>query len=476
MTDSVVASGGSNASASPYVETGRLTPAQLSNWMYACLVEERGGPRARSDVANVVSCVEFEGVLAKSALEDAVTAVWSAHPALRATLEQPHSNKHQEPLARVLPPGPPQVSYLRVDPNVGHTQLLQLISDLSMEPLDLRTASYRIQALEGVDRWFLVIVIDHTFTDGYSSELVRRLVCCGYADRQGGRSIEIRPGGSFIEIGKSHREWINSHDGEAEIEQLRTLLLPEPPQLALRTRVNRATHHTPYLDHVVVPAEPGLGPAMRAAAAAERTTLHSFVMAAFVAALAQHSPGGDVAIGQFALGRWWSGAFDDVGCFTCPTIVRTTVDASTHWSDHLKIVSGINRENLHRHQRVPTMFVTDKVRSGRGGGPLNQSWFSMTDTPASTSEPASWGRVVTLPARPLELRLKKSDPAAVMWQDRNPTMHAAFNGDQLELQIQFDRVLFDEDVARELAEAVLGIARAASTGAVPPSIGEMWFR
>jgi amino acid adenylation domain-containing protein/non-ribosomal peptide synthase protein (TIGR01720 family) len=405
----------------------------------------------------VQSCFEINGPLEANVLSQAWAQASERYGVLRSSFKWRASG------------APVQVEWDEFDPEWGLQDWRDLAEDRARERLrDLMDAD-RLRGLdvtvEPLMRFQLIRVTDsrhwllwthhHALLDGWSVPLVMRTVLECYESMQRGHPIatpsRVRPFRDFV-------HWLGDQDlGAADAYWRRALAGAEGP-----TSLNLAVP-TSGGGHTAVAAR--LNAAVTEAAdrflREKHLTLSTLVQGAWALLLARYSGESDVLFGTTVSGRppQLAGVADMVGSFINTLPTRITVDGDNDLVDWLR---GLQLDQAERqtYEYSPLHRVQSLVGLPAGTGRF-ESIVVVANYP--DMNPAEGTSPLTLKA--IEISERTNYPVTVGIEP----------GDQLTVNVSYDRSKIDEADAEQLAESLCALLEGMITDPAR-RVGEIGFR
>ncbi|MEV5215334.1 amino acid adenylation domain-containing protein [Streptomyces albidoflavus] len=394
-----------------------------------------------SAVGNVHTAFRLRGTLDAEALDAALTGLLARHEPLRTTYDTDEDGVFQT----VHPAGSLRPATERADltglPAAEREQeLARLLEAEAGRPFDLRRGPVlRALLVRLADRdHVLAIGVHHIATDGWSTNLLVAELGALYTARLQGRAPQLAP----LDIGYAdYAAWQRRHADSPEraahlahwrerLHGVTPLQLPtDRPHPPVRSTAGAAHRFTLGRDLVA---------GLRAVAAERGGTLFMTLAAATQVLLAKLTGRSDVAVGTAVSGRDREEFEGLVGAFINTVVLRTEVDGTASFRDHLDRVRETVLDAF-GHQDVPFERLVDELREERDASrtPLVEALVVLQNAP---------GGGLSLPGLRAE-RLPVPRTAAVL----DLTLEFTERDDALDVMIEYGTALFDASTVERLA-------------------------
>ncbi|MEU4769929.1 amino acid adenylation domain-containing protein [Actinosynnema sp. NPDC023794] len=394
---------------------------------------------------NVPLAVRLTGELDPTVLRTALGDVVARHEVLRTAYREVDGEPHQV----VLPPSPPELPVVAVEPAELDAVLAEVALagfDLATEP-PLRTRLLRLGPTEHV----LVLVLHHIAADGGSMEPLARDLSRACAARRDGSAPDWPDlPAQYADYALWHLAELGDEDdpGSPLRTQLRywtERLAGLPEELPLPTDRPRPTtaHHDG--DAVSFPVAPDLHERLTTLAHAHDASLFMVLHAALAALLTRLGAGEDIPVGSPVAGRADPATRDLVGYFVNTLVLRADTSGDPTLAELLDRVRDADLAAF-GHQDLPFERLVDALNPTRSPArnPLFQTMLSLYDNTTPTLE------VPGLAARPQPLprRVARCD----LWLS-----FAESAGGGLTCTVEYSTSLFDADTVRRLGERLVRV-------------------
>ncbi|MGK4580331.1 amino acid adenylation domain-containing protein [Kitasatospora sp. HPMI-4] len=322
--------------------------------------------------------------------------------------------------------------------------LRAVLDRLSAEPFDLEDGPlFRPVLLKAADdEHYLSLVMHHIITDGWSIGTLLRELAAAYTALTRGERPSL-PGNAL-----QYRDHARAQRGRADrlagqLEYWERALEGAPAELGLPTDRPRQETSEGRFFTVAFPGRDARGLARRTG-----STLFMVLLAAYSAVLGGYAGSEDVVVGTPVAGREDLATEPLLGCFINTLAMRTDLSGDPTFEQLL----GRVRESTLRaydHQEVPFQQVAERVvERVEGRSSLFRVWLELQNYPDSPLDMAG------LKAEELaeDLETAKFDLA----------FHLAETGEELELKVKYDALLFDERTMRGYADRFVALLSAAA--------------
>ncbi|MCG7204956.1 condensation domain-containing protein [Streptomyces arenae] len=353
---------------------------------------------------NITFGVRLTGPLDRAALERALTAVITRHPALCTVVTDHPEGVRQT----VRPPSPVDLPLtdLRTAADPA-AELAAVTAGHARHRFDLRTGPPLAARLvrRAAEDHLLLVAVHHIVFDGWSSELLLRdLVAC-YGHAAGGAEPPPEPVVRFTDHAARERDTVTDAYLDRDLSFWREELAGAPALSTLPSDLPRPTvqSHRGGWRAVTVPAD--LTERLDGLARRERTTVNVVVLAAMSAVLHHAGAPADLQLGVPVAGRQRTDLETVVGCFANTLVVRNRLETDLSVRD---LIHGTHRSlrAAYAHQAAPYARVVEAVAPVRAPGhnPLFQVMISVNELTGDTERHAGGVEFV-----PEELELGRTD-------------------------------------------------------------------
>ena len=326
---------------------------------------------------HIYVAVRFLVPIDADALHRAFQGLIDRHPALRTTLHGGIGEPWQEVLAGQ------DVAFVVED-------AVHLDADALSRRLEREAAGelfsleqgrlLRVVLLRRTDGDVLSLVVHHIAADMWSAAVMMDELSKLYAAETGSGTAPLPElTTDYREFARRQRALIDSPRGEALWEYWSHQLADCTPVLELPADRPRPRAQSYRGDTISVRVDASVTTALRALAAAERTTLFVALLSVFQTLVHRYTGRLDFLVGVPASGRIDPELHGVVGYFVNPVLVRSRMDGSLGFTEHVRMTRDTVVEAL-RHQDMPFPVLVERLKLQREASrpPGYQVLFSLT--------------------------------------------------------------------------------------------------
>jgi amino acid adenylation domain-containing protein len=326
----------------------------------------------------------LRGPLDIDALTTAVNAVVRRHETLRTRFEIGDGVLTQV-IEPVLEIDVPVVSVESHDPAMREADALGLVARLSDEPIDidsepvLRASIVRLAP----DDHFLVLVVHHISSDGWSMGLLARDLSAAYSDVLDGGDGELGDLPiQYADFAAWQRDYLSGERLEREVAYWRDRLAGSPSLLELPTDRPRPAVQSFDGSSVEFDVPPHTATSLRSMGSRDGATLFMVLLAAFDALIFKCTGQPDVLVATPIAGRTRSEAEDLIGFFVNTLVLRADLDGDPTFEDLVAQIRDVALD-AYTHQELPFEKLVEELNPQRDLShlPLAQVMFVLQNAP-----------------------------------------------------------------------------------------------
>jgi amino acid adenylation domain-containing protein len=355
---------------------------------------EQGMPAGAKGLFNLCSAQRLSGPLQRLALEHAIRALISRHPALRTVVGHGVDGL---PVQRIQAAVADEVVLAFEDLSGvegAHQQALLEAKILAARgaPFDLqagplcRFALFKLSPSEHV----FLVVTHHLISDGWSMLVISQDLSELYA-----AACDNRPANlpdlplTTLDHAAWQADWLVSPQAQGEIDHWAERLTPLPDLLSLPMARSRPLQWSGQSSSVLVNLPLGLMAQIRQCARESETSVFTWLLASYFVLLSRLSGQHDLVVGIPAKGRRDVELAGMVGFFANTLPLRFAVDGGSSFQDIAQSLKGVLQQALD-HAEVPFAQLVQRLDLPRGDAahPVYQTLFSFLDL---RSRAKQWG-------------------------------------------------------------------------------------
>ncbi|WP_224242164.1 non-ribosomal peptide synthetase [Hyalangium gracile] len=384
LADRLLASlGEASSSVSAPAREGAREVFPCSYGQRALLFEQQWAPR--STAYNVSVAARIRSQVEVKAFQRAIAQLMRRHPALRTTYEVVGGEWVQKVHAE-----PPLPFEHREVADWTPEARMAWLEEQAHSPFELAHGPvFRVALLTARrDEHLLLLSAHHVAVDMWSlTILLDELGQLYPAERARGESPLEPLTAGYEDFVRWQQRWLAEPAGEQSWAYWKERLSGHTPVLALPAdRVRPRVWSAQGGKHAFTLPE-ALTESLRALCRAQGTTLHTTLLAAYVALLHRYTGQEDLVVGSPASGRSRAEFEDVVGYFVNPVPIRTRCDGSASW---LSLLAGTRQAMLEAldHQDYPHPLLVQRLGLAREAGraPLFQTLFALLKPPRGAAE------------------------------------------------------------------------------------------
>ena len=308
----------------------------------------------------------LRGPLDVDALKKAVNAVVRRHEILR-THFRIESGALMQVIAPELEIDVPLVSLENRDPTVRESEALRLVKSLADEPIDIDAGPLLKASLVrvGLGDHFMVVVVHHIASDGWSMGLLARDLSSSYNAVLDGREAWLGELPlQYADFAAWQREYLSGERLEHEASYWRERLAGSQSLLEVPTDHPRPAVQSFDGSSVAFDVLPHTTEGLRSIASSTGATLFMTLLAAFDMLLFKYTGQSDLLVATPIAGRNRSETEDLIGFFVNTLIMRTNLDGDPN---HEELVAQIRDIALdaYAHQELPFEKLVEELNPQR---------------------------------------------------------------------------------------------------------------
>ena len=313
------------------------------------------------------------------------------------------------------------------------SEALRIASEEGKKPFDLSEGPLLRPVLVrlGADKYFLVLVLHHIITDGWSIALLFREVTKCYAALTRSEVPELPELPlQYTEYAQWQREYMSGELLTNEVEHWKSKLAGAPTLLDLPADHPRPATHSWRGATEEISLDRSMLAKLKAIAQAERSTLFMVAMAAFQALLWRYTNQESILLGTPIAGRHEVEIENMIGLFVNTLVFRTDFASNLSFRDLIRQVRSFALE-AYMHQDAPFEKLVDELVPQRSldTHPLFQVMFTFQNIPKQVFEIPG----LSIKEMPFEAGIAKFDLSVEVWEN-----------DEFHCQFEYNTDLFEQ--------------------------------
>jgi amino acid adenylation domain-containing protein len=387
---------------------------------------------------NLPRAFRINGPLDVEVLTRAFQMVVQRHASLRTVFDSVDGEARQVVLSDV------DVSIPIIDlPDIPEaereSEALRIASEEGKKPFDLSEGPLLRPVLVrlGADRYFLVLVMHHIITDGWSIALLFREVTKCYAALTRNEVPELPELPlQYTEYAQWQREYMSGDVLTNEVEHWKSKLSGAPTLLDLPADHPRPATHSWRGATEEISLDSSMLAKLKALAQAERSTLFMVAMAAFQTLLWRYTNQESILLGTPIAGRHEVEIENMIGLFVNTLVFRTDFASNLSFRDLISQVRSFALE-AYMHQDVPFEKLVDELVPQRSldTHPLFQVMFTFQNIPKQVFEIPG----LSIKEMPFEAGIAKFDLSVEVWEN-----------DEFHCQFEYNTDLFERSTIQRM--------------------------
>ncbi len=381
---------------------------------------------------NLPRAFRINGPLDVEVLTRAFQMVVLRHASLRTVFDSVDGEARQVVLSDV-DVSIPIIDLSHIPEAERESEALRFASEEGKKPFDLSEGPLLRPVLVrlGADRYFLVLVMHHIITDGWSIALLFREVTKCYAALTRNEVPELPELPlQYTEYAQWQREYMSGEVLTNEVEHWKSKLAGAPTLLDLPADHPRPATHSWRGATEEISLDSSMLAKLKALAQAERSTLFMVAMAAFQALLWRYTNQESILLGTPIAGRHEVEIENMIGLFVNTLVFRTDFADNLSFRELIQQVRSFALE-AYMHQDVPFEKLVDELVPQRSldTHPLFQVMFTFQNIPKQVFEIPG----LSIKEMPFEAGIAKFDLSVEVWEN-----------DELHCQFEYNTDLFEQ--------------------------------
>src|SRR5438309_373563 len=312
------------------------------------------------------------------------------------------------------------------------SEALRIASEEGKKPFDLSEGPLLRPVLVrlGADKYFLVLVLHHIITDGWSIALLFREVTKCYAALTRSEVPELPELPlQYTEYAQWQREYMSGELLTNEVEHWKSKLAGAPTLLDLPADHPRPATHSWRGATEEISLDRSMLAKLKAIAQAERSTLFMVAMAAFQALLWRYTNQESILLGTPIAGRHEVEIENMIGLFVNTLVFRTDFASNLSFRDLIRQVRSYALE-AYMHQELPFEKLVEELVPQRSldTPPLFQVMFILQNIPKQVFEISG----LSIKEMDFETGIAKFDLTLEVWEDTELHCRFEYNTDLFE--------------------------------------------
>ncbi len=340
---------------------------------------------ADSSLYNMPVAMRIRGKLDKSALNDALAALFERHAQLRSGFGlNPQTQTVRIPLAEVQYRLASVTCY-------DERQRREAIAAFARRPFDLEQGPLLKAALfSGADDDHVLVFCAHHIVVDFRSLSV---LLAEFKTHYIGQAQDLpEPAASYADYVAWQSAYLADRRAEQDWQYWQRQLSGDLPKLALPCERQTACSPSCRGQAETLTIAPDTLQKLKQLAAGQHTTLYTLLLTVFKTLLYRYSGQQDIIVGSPTLGRPKREFADTVGYFVNPVALRSQPTAEQRFSDYLAEVNATVLDAL-AHQYYPFSLLVEKLQPEReqGTSAFYRAWFVLQSGGASDAAELALG-------------------------------------------------------------------------------------